>query len=478
MSAEAPTAAKTAISTEPGTSPKLKRGLKFPGVLMQSVGLMAPTASLILTIQFIASYAGVAVPFAFLMAVAIMGGLALTLSDIAKRLPSAGGYYTFVRAAISSRAGLFIAVLLLMYGLAPSMNAVYLAKVVSTELSTNYSISIGWPVMFLVMVALVGWIAYRGVEFSGEMLVVLGAIELVILLALAAWGFVDHGPGPVSLKVFDPSGPSVSNMVFAITFSLFLFAGWEGSAPVAEESNDPRRNIPRAMVGSVLLTGAVLIIASWGILSGWGMNSIGSFVSSAQLPPLELAHHYWHGAGVILLIAILNSVIVISLAATMVITRVVYAFSRAGVAPAWLGRVHPTHRTPANATIALTVTSLIIGGLAGVVIGPSDAYFIYGLALTLLLVIVYIAGNIAACNYVRRLGERLNPITLVILPTLTTLALIYVFYKSVHPMPAYPVAWGIWFALAWAAAALVYALAVGKRAGDADIAALAESDES
>ena len=141
---------------------------------MQSVGLMAPTATLILSVGFIVGFAGVAAPLAFLIAMGLMFLLAVTLSDIAKRLPSAGGYYTFIRAGIGSKFGLFVAILLLFYILSPSMNASYLAEVVSTELRANYSVSIAWPFFFVPLILGCGYFAYRGAKFSGRALVVLG----------------------------------------------------------------------------------------------------------------------------------------------------------------------------------------------------------------------------------------------------------------------------------------------------------------
>ena len=453
-------------STEQDSGPRLVRALHFPGVLMQAIGLMAPTATLILVIQFTAGYAGLAVPIAFIIAVVIMLMLAVTLSDIARRLPSAGGYYTFVRAGLGSPAGVFITVLLLV--------AAYLAKVLTVELKANYSISLVWPVLFVPVVLGCAWAAYRGISYSGRALVYLGSVECVVLLALGFSGLISPGKGGFSLQPFNPGSPSLHGLFLGVVFSIFLFTGWEGAAPVAEESENPRRNIPRALIGSILLCGLVLVVACWGILDGWGVDRLGAFTSSSELPPFILAKHYWGGAGVILLLAVLNSVIVVSLASTIVITRVVYALARAGIAPAWFGKLHPVYKSPANATIALTVASLVIGSVGGATLGPANSYFIFGLIITLNLIVVYIGGNYAVAQYFHRHARPdFSPTKHVILPIITSAMLVYVGYKSVSPLPAYPVADGIWIAIGWVVVALLVAVGTRRRARHMDIAALA-----
>ena len=297
---------------------------------------------------------------------------------------------------------------------------------------------------------------------------------MIVLVALGAWGLLNPGPGGLTTDSFNPSNVGSQGLVFAVTFSLFLFAGWEGAAPVAEESLNPKRNIPRALMLSVLLAGMVLIFSGWGFLTGFGTERISEFSESPELPAFVLAHQYWHGAGVILLLAVLNSVLVVSLAATMVCTRVLYAFSKAGVAPKWLGKIDEKHHSPVNTIGAVTFLSLVVGSLAGALLGAEQAYFIWGLAITLALVCVYIAGNIAVGAYFRRSGIGVRVGRHVVLPLLTSAALIYVFYKSVHPFPDYPLAAGIWLFVGWALAGGIYSALFGGRAAKADIAALSE----
>jgi amino acid transporter len=174
----------------------------------------------------------------------------------------------------------------------------------------------------------------------------------------------------------------------------------------------------------------------------------------------------------------LNSVIVICLASTIVVTRMIYALSRAGIAPQWLGKLHPRYKSPANATLTLTVLSLVIGVIGAVTLGAANSYFVYGLFFTILLIIVYIGGNYAVGRYFwRTFRGEFRPWKHVALPVVTSIALVYVGYKSVVPLPAYPVGAGVWVAIGWIAVAIAIAVGTRRRTRDMDLATLASQED-
>ena len=428
---------------------QLVRTLRLPSVLMQSIGGMAPVASVAFTAQFLASYAGIAVPGTILVALVIMLALAYTLAQIAKLLPSAGGYYTFVRSAFGARAGMAIGAAVLIYSLAPSMNSGYLSTALQSEIQASYNVNIPWQAYFVVIILSTGYFAYRGISISGKALLVLGIFEIAVLLALGLFGLISPGAGGVTLQSLNPL-EAHGGLYLAVAFGMFFFAGWESAAPIAEESANPTRTVPRALVGSVLGIGIAFVIAVWGMISGWGVDNINGFVSSPNLAPLTLAHHYWHGAWWLMLLALVNSVIAISLAATLLVTRMVYAMSRVGVFPPIFSVLHPKYKTPKWATIGAVAFSLVVGLAAGQTVGPVNSFYIYGLAFTLLIIVVYIAGNLAVTKYYRKHHpEKFRFVSHALIPVVTSLALLYVGYASIWPFPAYPVAWGVWLAIAW-----------------------------
>src|SRR5947209_2860100 len=111
----------SAASSKPGSNhtaapTELRAGaLKFPAVLMQVITHIAPAVGLALSIQFVASNAGVTAPLAYAIAVLIMLTLGVSLSQLARHIPSAGGYYTYIARTVHPRAGLLTAWLYLLY---------------------------------------------------------------------------------------------------------------------------------------------------------------------------------------------------------------------------------------------------------------------------------------------------------------------------------------------------------------------------
>ena len=91
----------------------------------------------------------------------------------------------------------------------------------------------------------VAFLAWRGLALSVKVLVGLGLTEMAIVFSLALSGFASPGPGGFNLSSCVPSHSlSGEGFALAIVFSLQALTGWEAAAPLAEETSNPRRNVP------------------------------------------------------------------------------------------------------------------------------------------------------------------------------------------------------------------------------------------
>jgi amino acid transporter len=100
------------VSNDEMRETTLREGaLKLPSVMMQGITHIAPAVGLILSIQFITSLAGVTSPLAYALAFLIVVTLGISLTQLARHLPSAGGYFTYVSRTVHPRAG-FLGMLL------------------------------------------------------------------------------------------------------------------------------------------------------------------------------------------------------------------------------------------------------------------------------------------------------------------------------------------------------------------------------
>ncbi len=421
------------------------------GVLMQGIAHTAPATAILLTLQVTASHAGRVAPLAYLIALLIMLMLGISLTQLARHMPSSGGYYTYVSRTVGPRAGFLTAWLFFLYtALTPAFSLAMMGWVLESALKSEYGITFPWWVFLLLGGAFTYWATYRRIVVSAAALTVLGLMEMGIVVLLAVWGLAAPGPGGINLASFNPAyAPSGNGLYLGIIFSLFAMTGWEGVVPLAEESKNPRRVVPRAIVYTILIMGAYLVFTSWGIVIGWGTDDLGALLASKELPLFALARRFWGPGWIVIMFALLNSMLAVAVASSLVSTRMWYAMARTGALPSALAAVHSRHETPVNAVIIQAVVT-IVGGLAlGFSLGPDQAFYVMGTVLTLALALIYSAGNLGVFLLYRRRGAEFRPILHAFFPLVSAVAVIWVAYKSIVPLPPPPLAYapvilGIW----------------------------------
>lgn len=477
-------------------SPMVKSDLKegaigLTGATMQAITHIAPAIAALFFTQFIVSLAGITAPLAYVVGLVVVLMLGSTLVQLSKHLPSAGGYYTYVSRALSPRAGFLTSWMYVLYSpLSGGPIYGFFGFILSEELKANYNVDLPWLwwVCVLVGAPFTAFLQHRGIELSARALLVLGGAEILIVLALAISGFANPGPGGFSLSVFDFGNKlALSGFTLAIVLSVQGLTGWEAAAPLAEETRDPKRNVPRSVMLSITILGTFLVLTFWGVITGFGVDDVDSLINSEELPGLALAHKLWGGAWWLILAAFFTSTLAVCLATANVGTRMWYGMARSGSFPKALAKVHPTYKTPTNAILLQMCLALASGLIGGLWFGPDVSFFfIDGLILVLGVAFVYIMANIAVGRfYLRQRRSEFNPLLHLVLPVVSSAVLLYAIAISFPPFcsticPDSPYKWapvvdGVWLLLG--IGVLVYYRAIGRedwvrRAG----AALGESE--
>src|SRR6266540_731849 len=465
------------MDERPVVKSDLKQGaLGLTGATMQAITHIAPAIAALFFTQFIVSLAGITAPLAYVVGVVVVLMLGNTLVQLSKHLPSAGGYYTYVSRALSPRAGFLTSWMYVLYSpLSGGPIYGFFGFILSGELKANYDVNLPWLwwVFVLVGAPFTAFLQHRGIELSARALLVLGGAEILIVLALAISGFANK--------------LALSGFTLAIVLSVQGLTGWEAAAPLAEETKDPRRNVPRSVMLSITILGIFLVLTFWGVITGFGVDNVDSLINSEELPGLSLAHKLWGGAWWLILAAFFTSTLAVCLATANVGTRMWYGMARSGSFPRALAKVHPTYRTPTNAIRLQMCLALASGVVGGLWFGADVSFFfIDGLILVLGVAFVYVMANAAVGRYY--LGERrseFNPLLHLVFPIVSSAVLLYAIAVSFQPFcstvcPASPFKWaplvdGVWLLLG--VGVLVYYRANGRedwvrRAG----AALGESE--
>jgi amino acid transporter len=405
----------------------------LPGMLMQGIATIAPSFAILASFVFIVSWAGVVTPWAYLFGGALLMLQALSAAQLAKVFPSAGGWYTWIARSFHPRAGFFAGVLFSIW--LPPVGALtlsFLAKtVLEPSIKAEYDVTVYWWIWVIAGLALVIYFAYQGIVLSEKGLIITGSIEIVIMVALAFTGLASPGPGGFSLAPLNPGNFGLAtNLFLGVVFSIFAFSGWESTGPLAEESKNPKRNVPIGLVGSVIILMIYFVFVTWGYLVGIGVDKVGSIPTAAAFPVATLAQRVWGGAWVFLLFALLNSAIAVSIACFNGGTRTWYGMGRSGVLPTALGKVNPRRKTPINA-IHLEVAVQFVAFACVLIWGAENVFFTWASAITLGLVLMYILANIGVVKYYLTEGRaQFNPWLHVIVPLVATAAGVVVVWKS------------------------------------------------
>jgi amino acid transporter len=406
----------------------------LPGMLMQGIATIAPSFAILASFVFIVFYAGIVTPWAFLFGGALLMLQALNAAQLAKVFPSAGGWYTWIARTFHPRAGLFAGVLFSIW--LPPVGALTLSFLAQTVLEPSikkeYGVDIPWWIWVVVGLALVIYFAYQGIAISEKALIITGSIEIVIMVALAITSLASPGRGGFSFAPLNPANFGLSsNLFLGVVFSIFAFSGWESTGPLAEESRNPKRNVPIGLVGSVIVLMIYFVFVTWGYLVGTGVSNVAATGNlTAPWPIAPLAHRVWGGAWVLLLFALLNSAIAVSIACFNGGTRTWYGMGRSGVLPTALGRVNAKRKTPVNA-IHLEVGMQAVAFVCVLIWGAGNVFFSWANAITIGLVLMYILANIGVVKYYLTEGRaQFNPLLHVVVPVVASAAGVVVVWKS------------------------------------------------
>ena len=118
------------------------------------------------------------------------------------------------------------------------------------------------------VMAVVAWLlAYRGVQVSAIVMLVLEAISVAVITVLVAIVLVKHGPS-IDVAQLKVQGGFPGGIGLAIMFAVFSFVGFESATAFGAEAKNPLVTIPRAVLGSVIFASIFFIVATYAEILG------------------------------------------------------------------------------------------------------------------------------------------------------------------------------------------------------------------
>jgi amino acid transporter len=392
---------------------------------------MAPGAAIAASIPAGAAFAGGSLPLSVLLALIACLFCAWSIGLLARELPSAGSLATYAARGLHPSIGFLVAWGYALVGLLiPPLVLLQLGFTTAGTLNSefhSYPANLWWP-WALAGAVIVLAAGFYGVRTSTRLGTVLGLFEIGVFVVLGIFLIV-HAGSHNTLSVFGtsytPKGfRGISGVIGGSVYTILAFGGFEGAAPLAEEARNPRRTIQRAVLLATLLIGALYIFTTYAVDVAFGPKGFSAFAAETGNASWEgLARSLYGLFWFFVFLAIVNSTIANANAGVNVSSRTAYAMGRIGAFPRLLAQVHPKHRSPVPAILlAFFVTIAVTLGL-GLGYGPTDAFFMVGTGLVIILAAIYILMNAACIGFFARRG-RLNPVTHVLIPVLGILAFI------------------------------------------------------
>jgi amino acid transporter len=431
----------------------LRRVLKVRHAVITSLAVITPAGAILFLPIPIAAFAGPAMPLALVFAFAAILVIMNAVYRFAQQIAHAGSFFAFVRDSLGIEAGFFAGWLFLaFYPVLVGLDMILFGATLNSIIIAHGGPDIPWWLLMLIGMVLIWGVAVLGIRLSVRSDLVLLIFEFGVLFSLAFTILAKGAPGGNwHSTVFDPSSApgGFGNVAIAAVFGVLAFTGFEAPTYLGEETENPRRTVPRAILITVILIGAVYIFFFYVTTVGYGLGNIGKLPGDPA-PWDTLGQQYWNSDGAVLVdIASVVALIAGGLAAQNGAARMTMALGRDGLLPRFLGRTLPRFGTPANALTALLALSIAIGLGFGIGFDPLPAFGLLSLIVTLCALGVYTLAQIGLVRYFIRKGT-FNPLWHLLIPLVAVAAIIYLYYKNVSPTPAYPNNWAIWIALMWA----------------------------
>ena len=208
--------------------------------------------------------------------------------------------------------------------------------------------------------------SYFGVQISTRTQLVVTALTGATLLWLALVIIGKGGAEGNTLDAFNPGAAGVSwPLVFGgLSFGILSFTGFETAAVLAEETRRPRRDIPIAVVGAVVIGGVFYVVVSYANSIGYGVREATTEWPESAAGLSALAGRYASYLDDWVLLAGGLSSLLCGLGIHNAVARTLFAMGREGVLPRALGATHRRFATPHVAIIV----NLVLVAAAGLLI--------------------------------------------------------------------------------------------------------------
>ncbi|WP_128377237.1 APC family permease [Streptomyces cavernae] len=355
--------------TSPDRTTLAQGRLSLIGVLTQSIGFMGPVFSVAALLPLVVGLsatgrgAGVATPTAIVIAGVGMCGVGWVIAQYAKRIHLCGSLYEYVSDSAGPRIGVIAG--WLYYGAMMVLGAstfLVLGGLTQTWLRNAMSLDIPWWPLSLGYAAVVVVILVVGVHVSirAQLVLALATIVVVLVFSLVIVYRVGGSGEGLSSEPFNPFSVGRLDLLYGVLYGINMFIGFESAANLAEETANPKRHVPRAVMFSLTIVGVYYVIVAYAQDIGFGLDAQAWKDSVFPLEALASGEEFGSaGFGNFMAVLIILDILAVAIGVGVASTRGMLSMARSGGLPSKLAELHRRFLTPVWGAALLGVVSCV-----------------------------------------------------------------------------------------------------------------------
>ncbi|MEM0272940.1 MAG: APC family permease [Thermoprotei archaeon] len=421
--------------------------------LAQGLGTNGPAAVTALFFVGIASLVAGSTPLVVLLAFIVYSGMTVIVYEWSKEVAASHSWVAIQRKGVG-RLGAFFGgwgywyYYMTGYAGFAILGFASFAYVLFPQVGQTYPWL--WIPISLIVIAETTILVYFGIKPSTTYVLYTGLAEVVFLIATSIALIVRVGPNNTPTPFTPNPAGGWTPILVSMVLGIATFGGMNSVIPVAEETKDPKRNVPKALVVLALILGITLIMNSYAQTVAFGVSKMSGY---AGLPdPGIIIYTTYFGAAVAALYAlfVLNSFNSSAVAFANNAVRMSYGLAREGVLfPTTFAKINK-HGVPGRNTIISGIINAIVALTAGLIFGPLNGGLFLIVNNTILNYLNHILAGAGLIRY-HNSKHTLRIIRHVLIPITVSVALAAAIFYEVYPAPSPPLNYAAYVTAAWIA---------------------------
>lgn len=441
------------------TAQDSRKALRLWEVVAISVGFMGPVMAMSLNGIGVAGLVGSSVPFTFIVSFAGTMLVAYAFIRLTRYITHAGSVYALAGATLGPRAGFFGGFALLGTYLFFAACIAGAAAVFFEAMMAELGVALPsrmWILVPVVVAAFVLLLNLRQSTVTARTLLGIGfvGIAAMVVLSVVIIVRVATGDAPVStgvdLRALLPGDAPVSAIMTAAVFGFLSWAGFESGTSLGEETQNPKRVVPVALLLAVTIAGLIYILVMFAQTIGFGTDAAGVETFAGASSTLTTLASTYVGQWFAVLISIFAFLVAFAslLSSTAAAARLLFALARDGFGPTSFARTSARTGVPVASTVfVVALTVLLAVGFGSLGATSVDVYYWFATIATLCMVVAYAMTSVGVIRYGLKRGSRI-PRWELIVPVLGLAFLAYVYAIQIIGQEP-PYTYFPWIAGAW-----------------------------